>query len=113
MPGEPDAHPRMFVNSDVVEDGVDRLAGRDGGLDGVQEPDELTVPVALHAAAEHGARQDVEGRKQRRGAVTGIIVGRGGGMAGGKRTVGERPLRRLDLVFSSMDSTTAWAGGAM
>lgn len=64
-----------------------------------RQADELTVPVALHAAAEHGARQDVEGGKQRRGAVTGIVVGLGGGMAGGERTVGAGPLQRLDLAF--------------
>jgi hypothetical protein len=72
----------MFVGGDAVEDRADRLAGQDSKLDGVEEPDELTVPVALHAAAEHGARQDVEGGKQRRRAVTGIVVGLGGGMAG-------------------------------
>ncbi len=38
---EPGAHLRMFVGSDVVEDRVDRLAGRDGGLNGIEEPDEL------------------------------------------------------------------------
>ena len=76
------------MGSDVIEDGVDRLAGRNGGLDGVEESDELAIPVAPHAAAEHGARQDVEGGKQRRGAVTGIVVGLSGGMAGGERTVG-------------------------
>jgi hypothetical protein len=42
----------------------------------------------MHAAAEHGTRQHVEGGEQRRGAVTGVIVGLGGGMAGGERTVG-------------------------
>lgn len=78
---------------------MDRLVGRDGGLDGVQEPDELAVPVALHAAAEHGAGQDVEGGKQRRGAVTGIVVGLGGGMAGSERLVGASALQGLDLAF--------------
>jgi hypothetical protein len=95
----------MFVGGDVVEDRVDRLAGRDSNLDGVEEPDELTIPVALHAAAEHGARQDVEGCKQRRGAVTDIVVGLGGGMAGGERTVGAGPLQRLDLMGWMAPST--------
>ena len=78
---------------------MDRLAGRDGGFDCVEEPDELTVPVALHAAAKHGTRQDIEGSKQCRRAVTGIVVGLGGGMAGGERTVGAGPLQRLDLAL--------------
>ena len=88
VPGEPGAHLRMFVGGDVVKDRMDRLAGQDSNLDGVEEPDELTVPVAPHAAAEYGARQDVEGRKQRRGAVTGIVVGLGGGMAGASEQSG-------------------------
>ena len=48
-----------IVGGDVVEDGVDRLAGRDGDLDGVEETDELPVAMTLHATAEHGAIQDV------------------------------------------------------
>lgn len=40
---QPGAHLRMFVGRDVVQDRADRLAGRDGSLDGVEEPDELTV----------------------------------------------------------------------
>ena len=74
----------MFVGGDVVEDRVDRLAGRDSNLDGVEEPDELTVPVALHATAEHGTRQDIKGSKQCRHAVTGVVMGLGGRVAGGE-----------------------------
>ena len=36
----------------VVEDGVDRLTGRDLTLDGVQEADEFLMAVAPHAAAD-------------------------------------------------------------
>jgi hypothetical protein len=64
-----------------------------------RQPDELAVSVALHAAAEHGTGQDVEGGKQRRRAVTGIVVGLGGGMAGGERPIGAGPLQRLDLAL--------------
>ena len=48
----------------VVEDGVDGLASRDLALDGVQEADELLMPVALHAAADDLAFQHVEGGEQ-------------------------------------------------
>lgn len=89
----------MFVGSDVVEDRVDRLAGRDGGLDGVEEADELTVPVALHATAEHGTRLDIKGSKQCRRAVTGVVMGLGGRMAGGEWLVEAGPLQRLDLAL--------------
>jgi hypothetical protein len=37
----------VLVSGVVVEDGVDRLAGQDLALDGVQKPDELlTIPVS-------------------------------------------------------------------
>jgi hypothetical protein len=36
---------------------VDRLAGRDLALDGVQKPDELLMPVALHATADDLAQE--------------------------------------------------------
>ncbi len=81
------------------EDGVDRFAGWDGGLDGVEEANELTVPVALYAAAEHGTCQDVEGGKQRRRPMTSVVVGLGDGMAGSERTVGAGPLQRPDLAL--------------
>jgi hypothetical protein len=42
----------VFVAAVIVEDDVDDLAGRDLGLDGVEEADELLVPVALHAAPD-------------------------------------------------------------
>jgi hypothetical protein len=40
---------------------VDQPAGGDGGLDGVEEADEVLVAVALHAAADDRAVEDVEG----------------------------------------------------
>ena len=42
----------MFVAAVIVKDDVDDLAGRDLGLDGVEEADELLVPVALYAAPD-------------------------------------------------------------
>lgn len=41
---------------------MDGLFRRDGGLDGVEEADELLMPVALHAAAHNLAFQHVEGQ---------------------------------------------------
>ena len=37
---------------------MDQLAGRHGGLDGVEEAQELLVAVPLHAASEHRPVQD-------------------------------------------------------
>ena len=47
MAVEPRADLRVLVRGVVVEDGVDRLAGRHRGLDGVEEADELLMAVAL------------------------------------------------------------------
>ena len=45
----------------VVDDGMDCLSRRHLRLDGIEEADELLVPVALHVAADDGAVEDVEG----------------------------------------------------
>ena len=119
--GEPGAHLRVLVTAVVVGHHVDRLARWDCRLDGVEETDELTVAMALHAAAEHGAFQDVEGGKQGRGAVAGVVVRLSSGMPGSERLVGTRSAPgpgsgtpHPELVEgSSMDSTTAWAGGCI
>ena len=58
---EPGAHLGMLVGGVVVEDHMDALAGRDIGLDGVEEADELLVAVALHAAPDDLALEHVEG----------------------------------------------------
>jgi hypothetical protein len=42
---------------------VDFLSGRHLRLDGIEEADELLVPVALHIAADDGPVEDVEGRE--------------------------------------------------
>src|SRR3954470_20848813 len=67
--GEPGQHLGLLVGGVVVENDVDDLAGRGRRLDGVEEADELLVPVALHAATEDGAVEDVEGGEQRGGAM--------------------------------------------
>jgi hypothetical protein len=49
----------MFVGCVVVDDGLDFLSRRYLRLDGVEEADELLVPVALHIAADDGAVEDI------------------------------------------------------
>ena len=48
---EPGAHLGMLVGGVVVEDHMDALAGRDIGLDGVEEADELLVAVGAACSA--------------------------------------------------------------
>jgi hypothetical protein len=56
MTPQPSDHLGVLVSGVVVKDGVDRLAGRNLALDGVQKPDELLMPVALHAMADAANR---------------------------------------------------------
>ncbi len=67
----------------------------------------------LHAAADHGAVEDVEGGEQGGGAVALVVVGHGAAFAGLHRQAGLGAVERLDLAFSSIETTTAWAGGFM
>src|SRR6202163_2558527 len=80
MTPQPFDHLGVLVSGVVVEDGVDRLAGRDLALDGVQKPDELLMPVALHATADDLALQHVEGGEQGGRAVALVMVGHGPGL---------------------------------
>src|SRR5665213_3386328 len=55
--GEPGDHLRVLVGSVVVEDDMHGLSGRDGLFDGVEEADELLMPMALHAPSDDLAIQ--------------------------------------------------------
>lgn len=50
----------MLVRGIIIDDGVDRLSSRHLGLDGVEEADELLMPVFCHAAAGHLAVEHIE-----------------------------------------------------
>src|SRR3954452_7053638 len=55
MSAEPGDDLGVLVSGVVVEDDVNDLAGRDMRLDGIEETEELLVPVALHVPADHGS----------------------------------------------------------
>jgi hypothetical protein len=74
MTGEPGADLGMLVGGVVVEDGVDQLAGRYRALDGIEEAEELLVPVPRHALADHAAVEHVERREQGRRAVADVVM---------------------------------------
>src|SRR3974390_3289566 len=58
---EPGANLGVLVRGVVVEDDMDDLAGGDVGFDRIEEANELLMAVALHAAADDTAFQDVCG----------------------------------------------------
>ena len=66
MPYQPSTHFGMVVGGIVVDDGMDRLSQRHLGLDGVEEADELLMPMPLHVATDDRAVENVQRGKQRR-----------------------------------------------
>ena len=63
MPLQPSAHLGVFVGGIIVEHSMDELFGGNLLFDRIEEADELLMPVALHAAADHGAVEHVERRE--------------------------------------------------
>ena len=102
----------MLVGGVVVEDDVDHLAGRHLGLDRVQEAHELLMAVALHVAADHRPVEDVERSEQGRGAVALVVVRHGAGRPFFSGRPGWVRSRAWIWLFSSSESTMAWAGGS-
>ena len=99
MPCQPLAHLRMLVGCVVVDDGVDRLLGRHLRFNGIEEADELLVPVSLHVAADDGSVKDVEGGEQRGCAVAFVVVGHRSGAAWLHRQTRLGTVERLDLAL--------------
>ena len=106
MPCQPLRDLRVIVGGAVVQDRADLVSGWHRGLDGVEEADELLVPVALHTAADDRAVQYVPRREQRGGAVA-LVVRHGAAAPFLQRQAGRGAVERLDLAFSSTDGTTA------
>ena len=74
MPLEPALYGWGFVRAIIVDDEVQIEIGRRPFVDGLEEAEELAMPVARHALADDGAIEHVEGGKQRRGAVALVVV---------------------------------------
>ena len=99
MPQQPLANLWVLVGRVVVDDGVDSLSGRHLRFDGIEEADELLVPVALHVMADDGAVEDVESGEQRGRAVTFVVVGHCSGAARLHRQPRLGAVERLDLAL--------------
>jgi hypothetical protein len=89
----------MFVGCVVVDDCVDHFSRRDLRLDGIEEADELLVPMALHVAADDGAIEDVEGGEQRGGTVMLVVVRHRPGATRLHRQPRLGTVERLDLAL--------------
>jgi len=78
---------------------MDRLASRNLALDGVEEADDLLMPVALHIAADHGSVEHVHRREQGGRPVALVVVGHGSGAALLEGQAGLGSVERLDLAL--------------
>src|SRR5215211_5097264 len=96
---QPSANPRVLVGGVVVQDDVDGLVGRGLRLDGIEEADELLMPVALHVAAYDGAVEHVERGEQSRRAVPLVVMGQGATSALLHRQARLGAVERLDLAL--------------
>src|SRR3979490_1839159 len=82
-----------------AEVGGDGFLDRHLRLDGIEEADELLVPVALHVSADHGAVEDVESSEQRGRTVTFVVVGHRSSTARLHWQTGLGAVERLDLAL--------------
>src|ERR1700741_5553598 len=112
MARQPGQHFRMFVGGIVVEDDVDRLVGSNPALDSVEKADEFDMAGALPAAADDGAVERAECRELGGGAVPLVVMRHGLAPSGLERQPGWVRSSAWIWFFSSIDSTTAWAGGS-
>jgi hypothetical protein len=73
----------MLMSGVIVEDGMDYLADGHGALHRVEEFDEFLMSVLVHAMAEHGAVEHIEGGEQSRNAclISTSEIRRGGAVA--------------------------------
>jgi hypothetical protein len=99
MPPQPGRHLGVLVGGVVVEDHVDCLALRHLGLDGVEEADEFLMAMALHAAPDDLAFENVEGGEQGGGAIALVIVSHRGAAPLLDRQSGLGAVKGLDLAL--------------
>ena len=99
MPCQPGLYLSVPVGGVVVDDRMDQLARRHLAFDGIEEADELLVPVSLHAATDHRTLQHVQCGEQRRRSMAFVVVGHGAAAAGFQRQSRLGTVERLDLAL--------------
>jgi hypothetical protein len=102
MPLQPSLHLGMLMCGVVVDDGFDRLVGGHLAINGVEEADELLMPVPLHAAPDHLAFQHAQCGEQRGGAMALVVVRHRPAAAGLQRQAGWVRSSAWIWLFSSI-----------
>ena len=89
----------MFVGAVIVDHEMEIHADRRAGIDDIEKPDKLLVPVAGHAIADHVAVEHAQGREQRGGAVALVIMRHGPAAALLDRQPRLCAIQRLNLAL--------------
>jgi hypothetical protein len=71
---QPPANQRRFMGAVVVQDHMHVQAGRDVGLDRVEELPELTCPMPLVEGADDAAGLHFQGREERGRAMAAVVM---------------------------------------
>ena len=74
MPSQPTLNARVPVSAIVIEDQVQGLFGRKLGVEPLEKLQELLMSVPGITLADHPTFDDLQGGKQRRGAVSMVVV---------------------------------------
>jgi len=101
----------MLVGGVVVDHSFDQFSGWHLTLDGVEEANEFGMAVALHAAADHGAVEHVEGGKQGGRAVPLVVVGHGSTATRLDRQPGLGAVASLDLAHMGNSQVKTFGSG--
>ena len=96
---QPFDYVRMLVGGVVVGDQMEIKVRRRVLVNGSQELDELLVPVPIQTATDDGAVEQVQGRKQGRGAIALVVVGHGSRPALFQRQPRLGSIERLNLAL--------------
>ena len=96
---QPGADLGLLVCRVIIEDDVDGLVCGHLSFDGVQEANELLMPMSLHVSADDGAIQDIECGKQGRGPVALVIMRHGRASAALQRRARLGAIQGLDLAL--------------
>ena len=97
LPIEPVPHAGMFVRGVVVQDQVNVQVCGHGGVDGLEEHQELVVTVLEKALIDHPAGRDLQRCELRRGAVPLAVMSHSPGTTRSDRQRRLRVIQRLDL----------------
>lgn len=98
-PRQPGTHFGVLVGGVIVADQVHIEVLRNAVFDVTQEGQELLVPVAGLALGQDAAISDIQGRKERGGAVADVVVGDAFHVAQTQRQHGLGAFQGLHLAF--------------